>query len=413
MKVKRYEAPTLQEAVDHVKQDMGMDAVILQTRKFTKGGIFGIMGKEMVEVLAGLDSVAENGATASKPSPRPAPEPALRRPETSVSAGAAAYATTRSSQPKKNPHDNGHIDQLRDEMREMRNVLKTLISQQKSVGASSSEDVRPFPPVFGDIYLRLLENDIEVPVAQDIIRSINEAVPLEDSDNAQVVAGYLNRHLRRLLKVSGEIQLTAGSPKTVAFVGPTGVGKTTTIAKLATHFALARRKKVGLITADTYRIAAVEQIKVYGDIIDIPVRVVYNNEDMKNSLDFFSDRDLILIDTAGRSHRSTDKLHDLKDVLTAHFPQEIHLVLNANLRVKELMDIAESFRMLPYNHIIFTKLDEASTYGNILNVITKFNVGVSYICYGQGVPEEFVPATYDLLVDLTMGKPIEKCVDES
>lgn len=417
MKVKRYEAPTLQEAVQSVKEDLGLDAVILQTRKFTRGGFLGLMGKEMVEVLAGLDGED------ARPAPRPAPAPvnsAKRMPEAANFSGAAAYAAaaTRKHNNTNSPvntenngnNNNNSFDRLRDEMRELRTMIKTMISQQGSAPAVSRSDVSPFPQIFGDIYLRLIENDVEVAVAQDIIRSLNEAVPDQDIENAQVVQGYLERHLKRLLKVSGEIQLTHGSPKTVAFVGPTGVGKTTTIAKLATHYTLARRKKVGLITADTYRIAAVEQIKVYGDIIDIPVKVVYNADDMKLALDAFSDRDLILIDTAGRSHRNIDKLQDLKDILSGHFPLEIHLTLNTNLRIKEMMNIAESFRVLPYGHIVFTKLDEAASYGNILNVVSRANAGVSYLCYGQSVPEEIRPATYELLVDLSLGKPIEKCL---
>ena len=415
MKVKRYEAPTLQEAVQSVKEDLGLDAVILQTRKFTRGGLFGIMGKEMVEVLAGLDG--EDARGAPRPAPRQAPANNTRRvPEAANFSGAAAYAaaskkTNNPNNPGNPGENNNSFDRLRDEMRELRTMMKTMISQQQTVGPSAHRsDVQPFPQIFGDIYLRLIENDVEVSVAQDIIRSLNEAVPSQDIENAPVVRGYLERHLKRLLKVSGEIQLTHGSPKTVAFVGPTGVGKTTTIAKLATHYSLARRKKVGLITADTYRIAAVEQIKVYGDIIDIPVKVVYNADDMKMALDAFSDRDLIFIDTAGRSHRSAEKIQDLKDILSGHFPLEIHLTLNTNLRIKEMMGIAEAFRVLPYGHIVFTKLDEAATYGNILNVVSRTNAGVSYLCYGQSVPEEIRPATYELLVDLSLGKPIEKCL---
>ena len=290
----------------------------------------------------------------------------------------------------------------------MRDVIRSLVSQREGV-KNNVNAIQPFPPAFGEIYLQLIGNDVEPLIAQEIIRSVNDAVPEEEKNNASIVNEYLKRHLKRLFKVSGEIELTPGSPKIVAFVGPTGVGKTTTIAKLATRYALSRKKKVGLITADTYRIAAVEQLKVYGDILDVPVKVVYNNEDMRTALDFFSDRDLVLIDTAGRSHRNADKLKELKDILNVHFPLEIFLVLNTNTRFREMSDIAERFRMLSFSHIIFTKLDEAATYGNILNVIARLNLGISYLCYGQSVPDEIHPATYGLLTDLTLGIPIEKC----
>lgn len=378
----------------NVKKDLGSEAVILQTRKFNKGGFMGMFGKQAVEVTAAVE--VNTPAGAAQAPRKKAAEPGAP----------AAPAARKVSSPS--PHGGGQIDSLRDEMRQMRDTIKTLVSSQTGAVSRAAENVQPFSAVFGDIYLQLLENDVDVSVAQEIIRSLSEAVPEEDKDDYRVVQSYLVRHLKRLFKISGGIELSAGSPKTVAFVGPTGVGKTTTIAKLATYYTLSRRKKVGLITSDTYRIAAVEQLKVYGEILDIPVRVVYSNEDMKQSLDLFSDRDLILIDTAGRSHRNTEKLYSLKDTLTTHFPLEIHLVVSPGLRMKELMDIAEKFRVMPYNHIVFTKLDEASTYGNILNLAVKLNIGVSYLSYGQNVPDEIRPASYDLLVDLAMGKPLEK-----
>lgn len=407
MKVKRYEAPTLHEAVQNVKDDLGLDAVILQTRKFTKGGIFGLMGKEMVEVLAGIEGEGE----------APAAKPAQRRPLSTPRAATDSYATATKRKPAANnggltQNDSGGLngassEDIKSELRELRTVLKSYMARKPGPGGAP-ESVDPYPAIFGDIYLRLIENDVEISVAQEIIRSLNEAVPEEDQENTQAVLGYLDRHLKRLIKLSGEIQLTPGSPKTVVFIGPTGVGKTTTIAKLATLFQLAKRKKVGLITADTYRIAAVEQLKVYGDILDVPVKVVYNGEDMARALHMFSDRDIIFIDTAGRSHRDTSKLKDLRDILSAHFPLEIHLVLNTSTRFKEMVDIADNFRILPYSNVIFTKLDEASSFGNILNVITKFNIGVSYLCFGQSVPEQIRPATYDTLADLSMGKSLER-----
>ena len=404
MKVKRYEALTLQEAIDQVKQDLGMEAVILHTRKFTKGGVLGFFGKNMVEVLAGLEDdaapVKNNNVTQKRPVPTTAAQ--------NATATLQAIQRRFDSDTPRPPAAPAEPGDLRDEVREMRDVIRSLVSQREGV-KNNVNAIQPFPPAFGEIYLQLIGNDVEPLIAQEIIRSVNDAVPEEEKNNASIVNEYLKRHLKRLFKVSGEIELTPGSPKIVAFVGPTGVGKTTTIAKLATRYALSRKKKVGLITADTYRIAAVEQLKVYGDILDVPVKVVYNNEDMRTALDFFSDRDLVLIDTAGRSHRNADKLKELKDILNVHFPLEIFLVLNTNTRFREMSDIAERFRMLSFSHIIFTKLDEAATYGNILNVIARLNLGISYLCYGQSVPDEIHPATYGLLTDLTLGIPIEKC----
>jgi flagellar biosynthesis protein FlhF len=387
MKVKRYEAPTLQEALMHVKRDLGSDAVILQTRKFNRGGVFGFLGRNVVEVLAATDIETASSSSASK-------KEAVAKTQHGAQAPAARA-------PKTFAGNEG--DALREELREVRTALHALLNKSQS---EQQENLDPYPSVFGDVYLKLIENDVDNTIAQDIIRSIDESLPEEEKETEQSVSAALERQLRRLLKVSGAIELTGKEPKTIALAGPTGVGKTTTIAKLATAFALQQRKKVGIITADTYRIAAVEQIKVYSEILHVPVKVVYTGEDMKRAVDSFSDRDLILIDTAGRSHWDTDRIKEIRDLLAVCYPLEIHLVISANTRYKDMMDIADRFRPLAYNHLIFTKLDETATYGNLINLISKCNLGVSYLCHGQNVPGEIKAASAGLLLDLVLGKPL-------
>ncbi len=387
MKVKRYEAPTLQEALLHVKRDLGSDAVILQTRKFSKGGVFGLLGRNMVEVLAATDmeSVKAPAKTAAA------------KPKAGVAHGAARPAART---------DNSDV--VQEELREVKAALQALLNKSKTEAQEQSLD--PYPSAFGDVYLKLLENDIDDTIAQDVIRSIDDSLSAERKEDEEAVHAALERQLRRLLKVSGAVELTGKEPKTIALVGPTGVGKTTTIAKLATIHALQKRKKVGLITADTYRIAAVEQVKVYSEILNVPIKVVYNPEDMKRAVDFFSDRDLILIDTAGRSHTDTEKIKEVRDILAVCYPLEIHLVTCANTRYKDMLEIADKFRPLAYNHVIFTKLDETSTYGSLMNLVTRCNVGISYVCYGQNVPGEIQAATPGLLVDLMLGVPLQMAI---
>ncbi len=391
MKVKRYEAPTLQEALLHVKRDLGSEAVILQTRKFNRGGVFGILGKNMVEVLAATDieTAASSPVKAGTVKTRTSAEAtSVQRRQTGAAPAAPAQVST---------------DSFREELREVKTALHALLQKSKT---DVQEPVEPYPPVFGDIYLKLLENDVDDTIAQDVIRSIDDALPEERKQDEEAVNAALERQMRRLLKVTGSIELTGREPKTIALVGPTGVGKTTTIAKLATIYSLSKRKKVGLITADTYRIAAVEQVKVYSEILNLPIKVVYNAEDMKRAVDFFSDRDLILIDTAGRSHLDTERIKEIRDMLAVCYPLEIHLVMCAHTRYKEMLDIADRFKPLAYNHLIFTKLDEVSTYGSLINLITKCNLGVSYLCYGQNVPGEIQAASSGMLLDLILGKPL-------
>ncbi len=397
MKVKRFEASTMREAIMKVKRELGSDAVILHTRKYDRPEFFGLRRRNFVEIIAGTD-IDKSGNTAAK------------------SNGNTKSPVARKSQLRPIPptpapvrREPAEVENLKKELSEMKTSLNALMQKRQQEAANIR--VSPYPRVFGDIYLKLIENEVDEAVAQDIIRSLDGALSEEQKENEESVYAALGKQLRRLIKVSGSINLTStGHPKTVAFVGPTGVGKTTTVAKLATIFSLSQRKKVGIITSDTMRIAAVEQIKVYSDIIGVPVQVVYNAEDMKHALAYFSDHDLVLIDTAGHSHWDTERINEIRDILAVCYPLELHLVLNAAIRYRDMLDISRQFRALAYNHLIFTKLDETSCFGSLINMITRCNVGVSYLCYGQNVPGEIQVATVESLLGLTIGKPISKVI---
>jgi len=431
MKVKRYEAPTLQEALLNVKRDLGSEAVILQTRKFNRGGFLGIRRQDVVEVLAATDVNTPGSPSPSPAQSRPRNTSQLQKKtieKRSAAAGGISPSGHQSSRPS--PHktqldrngfrprtsgngsgDSAETKALREELRQMRESLQELVKQRQIV--PGDDDLKPYPRVFGDIYLRLIENDVEDKIAQDIIRYLDEYLPEDRKNDERQIFDALARQLRRMIKVSGPIELQEGTTKCVAFVGPTGVGKTTTIAKLATIFSMSNKKRVGIITADTFRIAAVEQIKVYSDIINVPIKVVYNRDDMKHALDYFSDRDLVFIDTAGRSHWDTERIAELREVLSACYPLEIHLTVSANTKYRDMLDVAEKFRVLSYNNLLFTKLDETSSFGSLINLISMCNVGVSYLCYGQSVPGEIQAATVESMMGLIIGKPLSKIVDSS
>ena len=184
------------------------------------------------------------------------------------------------------------------------------------------------------------------------------------------------------------ITLRADGLKKVALVGPTGVGKTTTIAKLAADFSLRKGKDVALITIDTYRIAAVEQLRTYADIINVPLEVVLTPSEIKNAIAKHKHRDLILIDTAGRSQKNAMQMLELQSFIEAIEPDETHLVLSTTSNCKNMKDIIERFHLLSVDKVIFTKLDEAVTFGLILNVMSKLNKTLSYVTMGQNVPDD-------------------------
>src|SRR5690554_2402748 len=188
-----------------------------------------------------------------------------------------------------------------------------------------------------------------------------------------------------------------GCPTVVALVGPTGVGKTTTIAKLAANFALFEGKSVGLVTIDTYRIAAVEQLKTYAEILNLPVRVVYTTGEFKRALLELADKDLILVDTAGRSQKNQKQIRELGQFFNGRRLHETHLVLSTNIKLEDMLEAANAFRELSFNRLIFTKLDETSNIKNMLSFLEKVQVPLSYLTTGQNVPEDIEVASPDVI----------------
>jgi flagellar biosynthesis protein FlhF len=195
-----------------------------------------------------------------------------------------------------------------------------------------------------------------------------------------------------------------GRPRTIALVGPTGVGKTTTIAKLAATYKLKQNLRVGLITMDTYRIAAVDQLRTYAGIIGVPLQVALSPNDLKTSLHACADCDVVLLDTAGRSPRNDQKLEELSVFLRSAQPHEVHLVLSSTCTQSVLMDAVERFSKIRTDRIIFTKLDEAVTFGVLLNVARKVNKRLSYLTTGQDVPHQIEPGRPERLAELVVGE---------
>ena len=189
----------------------------------------------------------------------------------------------------------------------------------------------------------------------------------------------------------------------VALVGPTGVGKTTTIAKLAANFRLREKRRVGLITVDTYRIAAVEQLRTYADIIDLPMEVVSTPREMHQAVARMADLDLILMDTAGRSPRDEVQIQELKSMLAEAMPDEVHLVLSSVASAKSLANTAEQFAAVGTTALVLTKLDEAASLGNLLPLVRSSRLPLSYLTHGQNVPDDIAPADAGRLARLILG----------
>jgi len=390
MKIRRYIAKNTQEAILKVKMDLGNEALILNTRKVRKKGLAGLFSKPMTEVLAAIDeyNVTKSEADAVKPAQKPdSQEPA--RSEINFD------------------EKEEKIAKLENKITNMESMLHKLYLQlktgekppvQKPAEAKEQQTIK----VSEVFYNNLIKNEVDQDIARRIIDSVTARAGSASSvsDFATQLSGVISGLLGKADTIKpGE----PGKPAVVIFVGPTGVGKTTTLAKIAANYLLNQKKSIGLITADTYRIAAVEQLKTYAEILGIPVSVVYTAAEIREAVAQHSDKDLVLIDTAGRSHRNKAQFDELKALITASGADEVYLVLSATTSSRNCREILNSYSFLTDYKLIFTKTDEAPVLGIILNVRYLTGKNLSYITTGQSVPDDIETANIEKITKNLIG----------
>ncbi|MEO1584436.1 MAG: flagellar biosynthesis protein FlhF [Planctomycetota bacterium] len=328
--------------------------------------------------------------------PRPSP-PARTMP---VRNGRPAHAMT----PSTPAHEPGSADDIQSIKRMLARLLQSSTAAGSSTGrtahAGSMSD-----PLF-EHYLRLQEHAVATEIADDIVGRVRDELSAAELADPDIVRETVLRHIASILPIADEPASSKrpadGRPRIVALVGPTGVGKTTTLAKLAATAKLRRGRSVGLITTDTYRIAAVEQLRTYADIIGLELRVVSTPADMRPALESLADADEILIDTAGRSQHDTERLTELRAFLDQADPHETHLVLSSIAAQPVLERAVDNFAPLRPNRLIITKLDEAVNFGVILSVTKRLNVQLSYVTTGQEVPDHIEPGKPDRLARMIL-----------
>jgi flagellar biosynthesis protein FlhF len=292
------------------------------------------------------------------------------------------------------------VRDLNKQVGDLRSVIDELVRETRAQKAPQ------VPEEVFDHYLQLIQNQVAEELAAEVVKDLRKSLRPEHYRNIDYVQEKLAEQIERMLPVSGPIKRTkAVGPHVVALIGPTGVGKTTTIAKLAANLSLREGRKVGLITIDTYRIAAVEQLKKYADIIGSPLRVVTTPQDLRHAIDSMGDCEYVLVDTAGRSPTDTLKLNELKNFLAAANPDEVHLVLSTTASQCCIEQAIARFSEVRVDKIIFTKLDEAVHVGVVLNVVRKVNKSLSYITTGQDVPNDIEVGRGRKLAQLILGRP--------
>jgi flagellar biosynthesis protein FlhF len=386
MKIKRYMGKDTQEALLKVKMDLGNNAIILNTKKVRQKGLKKYLTNPMIEVMAAIDDDTSK----------------IRERElTKITPTADNNTLPKNILSQKEEK----ITELENKVNNIESILNRILDvvkpDTKTVSNEKEEENKLLPQIFQLLYNNLLKNEVDQEIAKDIIEQVEKRSDARDINDASLV---MHSVISSMLGKAEPINFRKdGKPTVILFVGPTGVGKTTTLAKLAATFMLSNNKKIGLITADTYRISAVDQLKTYAEILGIPISVSYSVHEISSEIQKYSDKDVILIDTAGCSYRDKQKFEELKKLIEVCEADEVFLVLSTTVSSKNCKDIISNYGFIPNYRLIFTKVDETSVYGSILNTKCFSNKNLSYITNGQNVPDDIEIANVDKLSKNLLG----------
>ena len=444
MIIKKFQGNTETEAITKARDELGKDAVVMNVKTIKPRGIMKLFKPQVVEVTAALEEnnqkpvdsaqmiresaaairniVApqqeqETGEKAVRSSGfPPSPSPAFSPTPAPSPAPSAATAPARPEPLVRNDAaDSAKGKALEENLERLQELLRAQIATEEKNGTKQAPlPSEPEPRKRQEknsnlsfikmIYNTLVENEVDEHYVNLIMNEMENVIHGE----MQIDSVLSNLYQKLILKFGRpeEITLNESKPTVVFLIGPTGVGKTTTVAKLASEYIKQHKKKVAFLTADTYRIAATEQLKVYADIMDAPLSVVYSVEDMPSELDRLKYCDLILVDTAGYSHKNSDQQQEIRRLIDSvgdGYDKKVFLVLSATTKYADLKSITDAYKTVSDYTIIFTKLDETSCYGNLLNVKMYSGAPLSYTTNGQNVPGDLEVFNSQRIVKLLLG----------
>ena len=386
MIIKKFQGKTEAEATENAKKELGNGVVVMNVKNLKKKSIFSFFKPKLVEVTVALEDDTERFAVPKKETAHTGIAPAITRP-----VNIAPVTEPPKEEEKK-------VEVLEEKIDSIQNMLAAQIQKQeesqeekqaeakKEDVAAKDENIVRFMKL---LYNMMLENEVDEKYINQIMDEI-EKVHKPGMPFDYALANTYQKMILKFGKPSGISPATNG-PKVVFYVGPTGVGKTTTIAKIASKFSVEDKKKVALLTADTYRIAAAEQLRTYANILEVPFRVIYTVEEIETALRDFKDFDYIFVDTAGHSHQNTaqkDNMNSFVHCLDGLVEKEVYLVVSATTKYRDLISIADSYKEMADFKLIFTKLDETTALGNLLNLKLYTGAELSYVTCGQNVPDD-------------------------
>ncbi len=383
MIIKKFQAKTEEEAVSAARREMGENVVIMSVRSLKRKGLLSFLKKPVVEVTVGMEEETER--TPSNAFSMLAKQSVGQ----SINRGMVKSSPDiiEESEPAEIKKSEKVIEQRLDN-------LQSLLEKQLVKNHEKDDFEKPVPEdssvaFLKLIYKTLIDNEVSEKYANELLDEIGKI----DTQKASVDLILGNIYQKMILKFGQPVTIPLGLEKqrVIFFIGPTGVGKTTTIAKIASQLCVNHKKKVVLLTADTYRIAAAEQLKTYASILDVPFRVIYTEEEMMSAVKDYGEYDYILVDTAGHSQHNTEQkdsmahfLHSIDDSVD----KDTYLVVSATTKYRDLLAIADAYSEFTDYKLIFTKLDETTTLGNLFNLCMYTGASMSYVTCGQNVPDD-------------------------
>ncbi|MDE6901629.1 MAG: flagellar biosynthesis protein FlhF [Lachnospiraceae bacterium] len=398
MIIKKFTAKTENEAIANAKKELGEGVVVMNVKEVKAKGFFAFLKPSTVEVTVALEEESEKYTAAvsainnvitsnqqKEPAPAPVPAPVeTPEPEEKIKKDSSAIEEKLDSLQSLLEQQLQKPEEEKDKEKEDR--------EDKDDKKKEETEIDKFMTLLHDT---MLDNEVDGKYAAEILEEIGQV----NKPNMPFDYALANIYQKMILKFGKPecIKPATDGIKMVFFIGPTGVGKTTTIAKLASIFRVDQKKKVALLTADTYRIAAAEQLRIYANILEVPFRIIYTVEEIGKAMEDFKDYDYILVDTAGHSHQNTTQKESMGNFIHSvdgKVDREVYLVLSATTKYRDLISIADSYKEIADFKLIFTKLDETTTLGNLLNLKLYTGASLSYVTYGQNVPddiEEFNP----------------------
>ncbi len=420
MTINKFQGKTESEAIEKAKKEMGPDVVIMSVKTVKPKGVFRAFKGIVYEVTAALEENVPDKT--NQPAQQEAAQQ-VRKPESINLAADEAIRIPMGTQnrldetagrvlqqlkqqgsheqampavgaaPGAFAHAPSNTSAIEERLDSLQSLLEDRISAEKNnqaEGMSAANDQAQEGFSFVKmLYQTLLDNEVDEKYANQILDELEKIT--NKGSNIDYILSHIYQKLVLKFGQPKPIEFAGSKPTVAFFIGPTGVGKTTTIAKVASRYKVDEGKKVAFLTADTYRIAATEQLRTYANILDMPLTIVYSAEEVRDAVSGLSEYDLILVDTAGFSHKNAAQCEDVKKLiggLSANVKAETYLVLSATTKYRDLQEMCDTYQAFADYKLIFTKLDETSCYGNLLNIHLYSGADLSYATYGQNVPDD-------------------------